>query len=63
MRGPFVGDSPNDAPMFAFFPDSIGVANLPAIQERCETLPAWITGAERGAGFVEAVDAILDAHW
>ncbi len=58
----FVGDSPNDAPMFAFFPDAIGVANLRALQERCETLPAWITGAERGAGFVEAVDAILDAH-
>ena len=24
----FVGDSPNDAPMFAFFPNAVGVANV-----------------------------------
>ncbi len=24
----FVGDSPNDAPMFSFFPNSVGVANV-----------------------------------
>ena len=24
----FAGDSPNDAPMFAYFPNAVGVANL-----------------------------------
>lgn len=57
----FVGDSPNDAPMFAFFPDAIGVANLRAFQDRCSALPRWITRAESAAGFIEAAEAILAA--
>ena len=27
----FVGDSPNDAPMFAYFPNAVGVANVRAV--------------------------------
>jgi HAD superfamily hydrolase (TIGR01484 family) len=55
----FVGDSPNDAPMFDYFPHSVGVANLNNLQDRCEALPQWITTGERGQGFVELVDALL----
>ena len=55
----FVGDSPNDAPMFAYFPQSVGVANVRAFLDRIATPPAWITRAEAGAGFVELVDALL----
>lgn len=58
----FIGDSPNDAPMFAFFPHAIGVANLQEWTARTERLPAYITAARSGAGFAEAVGCILAAH-
>jgi len=55
----FAGDSPNDAPMFAFFPNAIGVANVRRFLDRIPTPPAWITQAEAGAGFGEIADALL----
>ena len=55
----FVGDSPNDAPMFGFFPDAVGVANLREFADRCEALPRWITTAAQGEGFCELATAIL----
>jgi len=58
----FVGDSPNDAPMFAFFPNAVGVANLAAFAERCPSLPAWLTEAPAGAGFIEVAESILAAR-
>lgn len=58
----FIGDSPNDAPMFAFFPDAVGVANVRAFSDNMDTLPAWVTEAESGAGFVELTEAILSSR-
>lgn len=55
----FAGDSPNDAPMFAYFPNAVGVANVRAFADRIATLPAYVTEAEAGAGFVEMVDFLL----
>jgi HAD superfamily hydrolase (TIGR01484 family) len=55
----FVGDSPNDAPMFAYFPNAVGVANVRACIDRIATPPAYITTAEAGAGFVELADFLL----
>ena len=55
----FVGDSPNDAPLFAYFPNAVGVANVRAFADRLATLPAYVTTAESGAGFVELVDSLL----
>jgi HAD superfamily hydrolase (TIGR01484 family) len=57
----FVGDSPNDAPMFAFFPNAVGVANLRRFLDRIATAPAYITVHEAGRGFVEVADRLLDA--
>jgi hypothetical protein len=57
----FVGDSPNDAPMFGFFPNSCGVANVSDFSGRIEAEPAFVAGKRGGAGFVEIVDMIL-AH-
>jgi HAD superfamily hydrolase (TIGR01484 family) len=37
----FVGDSPNDAPMFGFFPHAIGVANVLNFRGRIENEPAF----------------------
>jgi HAD superfamily hydrolase (TIGR01484 family) len=55
----FVGDSPNDAPMFAFFPNAVGVANVRAFLDRIATRPAYVTTAEAGAGFAELADFLL----
>ena len=55
----FAGDSPNDAPMFRFFPKAVGVANLRDLLDQCDASPAWITAKARGAGFVELADRIL----
>jgi hydroxymethylpyrimidine pyrophosphatase-like HAD family hydrolase len=49
----YVGDSPNDEPMFAFFPLSVGVRNIERFVEDMEHLPAFITKARAGAGFLE----------
>jgi HAD superfamily hydrolase (TIGR01484 family) len=61
-RWTFAGDSPNDAPMFAFFPHAVGVANVREFAGRLEAEPAWVTTAESGAGFAELIDALLAAR-
>jgi HAD superfamily hydrolase (TIGR01484 family) len=58
----FIGDSPNDAPMFAHFPHAIGVANVRDFDGRLSQRPAYVTRARCGEGFREAVDAILAAR-
>ncbi|WP_027133582.1 HAD-IIB family hydrolase [Geminicoccus roseus] len=58
----YAGDSPNDAPMFGWFPNAVGVANVLRFQDRMTALPAYVTPSEGGAGFVELVDAILEAR-
>ena len=55
----FTGDSPNDSPMFAYFPHSVGVANVLHFKERMDCGPAWITEKEGGYGFAEMVDTLL----
>lgn len=55
----FAGDSPNDAPMFGFFSNAVGVANLKPFLKQCEDAPAWMTQAEGGAGFFELAEHIL----
>jgi HAD superfamily hydrolase (TIGR01484 family) len=57
----FVGDSPNDAPMFGFFENSIAVANFACFRDQVAEQPKWITHAAGGAGFAEVADAVLDA--
>ena len=58
----FAGDSPNDAPMFGFFPNAVGVANVRDFADRMASLPRWITGRRAGEGFVELADALLAAR-
>ncbi len=58
----FAGDSPNDAPMFAAFPNAVGVANLRDFKDRLPAAPAFVTEARSGAGFAELVDMLLAAR-
>ena len=58
----FVGDSPNDAPMFRFFETAVGVANLARFAEHMRDLPAYITRRPGGEGFAELAEALLVAR-
>ena len=58
----FVGDSPNDEPMFAYFPHSIGVANVGRFLDQIVNRPAYVTEASSGAGFAEFARLLLDAR-
>jgi HAD superfamily hydrolase (TIGR01484 family) len=58
-RWAYVGDSPNDEPMFAFFPTSVGVANVARFVDRMTHLPAWVTPGVGGHGFAELADHVL----
>ncbi len=58
-RATFVGDSPNDEPMFAHFPHAVGVANVKRFVARMEHLPQYVTGLEGGEGFAEFVGVLL----
>ena len=55
----FVGDSPNDAPMFEYFPYSIGVANVRGWLDRMTSTPAFVTHNCCGAGFAELANKLI----
>ncbi len=55
----FSGDSPNDAPMFGYFPLSVGVANVRPFLDQIAAPPKFITPSEGGAGFVELAELLL----
>jgi HAD superfamily hydrolase (TIGR01484 family) len=55
----YLGDSPNDAPMFAHFPISIGVANILPFAQLMPHLPAYVSVGEGGNGFAEFANILL----
>ncbi|MGZ5082766.1 MAG: HAD-IIB family hydrolase, partial [Usitatibacter sp.] len=55
----FVGDSPNDQPMFAYFPHAVGVANVLEMADLMRDFPAWITESAGAAGFAEVAEALI----
>jgi HAD superfamily hydrolase (TIGR01484 family) len=61
-RVAYLGDSPNDAPIFAAVPFSVGVANVRPFLAAMPAAPAYVTEREAGAGFVEFADAVLAAR-
>jgi HAD superfamily hydrolase (TIGR01484 family) len=59
-RWVYVGDSTNDQVMFAHFAHSIGVANIRRFEAQLSHPPRYITPAERGAGFAQVVQHLLN---
>ena len=57
----FAGDSPNDAPMFAFFEHSVGVANVVRYAGILEAEPKYVTQGFAGSGFAELARHLLGA--
>ncbi len=55
----YIGDSPNDEPMFSFFEHTVGVANLAEFRDGMRYLPQWITEQPGGHGFCELADLLV----
>jgi HAD superfamily hydrolase (TIGR01484 family) len=55
----FVGDSGNDAAAFAYFPSSVGVANVRDHLAKLPVAPRFVSEADRGLGFAEIVNTVL----
>jgi hydroxymethylpyrimidine pyrophosphatase-like HAD family hydrolase len=55
----FAGDSPNDAPMFGYFANSVGMANIARFAGHLAAEPKYVTLREAGAGFAELVRHLL----
>jgi HAD superfamily hydrolase (TIGR01484 family) len=58
----FCGDSPNDTPMFGYFPYACGVANVRDFEGRMAASPAFVSPSRGAAGFVEIANRILSAR-
>ncbi len=58
----YVGDSPNDAPMFGYFPNAVGVANVLDFMGRIAAEPAYVARRRGGDGFAEIADYLLAAR-
>jgi HAD superfamily hydrolase (TIGR01484 family) len=61
-RWVYVGDSTNDARMFGHFPHSVGVANVARFWAALSHHPRYVAQGERGVGFAEVANAVLEAR-
>ncbi len=59
----FIGDSPNDEPMFKFFKVTVGVNNIRKFLDQMEFKPAYITNERGGYGFREMTDYIVSERF
>ncbi len=57
----YIGDSPNDEPMFEYFPKSVGVSNLRQYLDRLKHPPQWLTKSASGAGFEEMAALLISS--
>lgn len=55
----FCGDSPNDEPMFAYFPISIGVENVMNFADDLKVTPAYLAEGEGSIGFTRIAGYLL----
>ena len=55
----YIGDSPNDAPMFKVFPLSVGVSSVKEYTDFMSDFPSYITNNDANQGFEELVNLIL----
>jgi HAD superfamily hydrolase (TIGR01484 family) len=61
-RVAYLGDSGNDAPAFAAFPQSFGVANVAAHVAKFSVPPRYVATQAMGLGFVEIVTRLVEAR-
>lgn len=58
----FAGDSPNDQPMFGYFPVSVGVANVRNFADELTAPPSFVTPSAGGRGFAELAELLIAAR-
>ncbi len=52
----FVGDSPNDEPMFGFFDQSFAVSNIKEFINELKQKPKYVSRSSGGTGFTEIIN-------
>jgi HAD superfamily hydrolase (TIGR01484 family) len=57
----FVGDSPNDEPMWEYFPQGFAVANIANFAKDLQHQPAFVASTRGGLGFQEIAGRIISA--
>ena len=55
----YIGDSPNDEPMFETFNHSVGVSNIAPFLDKMTSRPRWITEERGGLGFAELAKILI----
>lgn len=55
----FIGDSPNDEPMWGYFPNSVAVANILDFKDQVKNWPEYVTRKSGGEGFVEFAKILI----
>ena len=58
----FSGDSPNDEPMWEFFPNSFAVANVSEFLNMIKHPPQWVANSRGGGGFSEIASRLIAVH-
>tara|TARA_B100001146_G_scaffold179385_1_gene161135 strand:- start:12 stop:782 length:771 start_codon:yes stop_codon:yes gene_type:complete len=58
----YIGDSPNDSPMFGYFPLSVGVRSVLKYENLMANHPVYVTDGNGSQGFVELVDYIISTR-
>ncbi len=59
QKSAFIGDSPNDEPMFAFYNNSIAVANIADFWNQLKHKPRYVCEKEEGFGFCELAEELI----
>ncbi|MGC3874708.1 HAD-IIB family hydrolase [Halomonas sp. GXIMD04776] len=62
LRVLFIGDAPNDEPLFRDISLSVGVANIVPHLDKLTQGPRWLCEASHGEGFVEMAQGLLAAR-
>jgi HAD superfamily hydrolase (TIGR01484 family) len=58
----FSGDSPNDEPMFEYFPHSFAVANIIDFADQIKNRPTYVASQKGGQGFTEIAEQLQRTH-
>jgi HAD superfamily hydrolase (TIGR01484 family) len=58
----FIGDSPNDEPMFGFFTNSFAVANIQDFKDQLRHFPKFVSNQNSALGFVEFSERLIQLN-
>ena len=58
----YIGDSPNDSPMFECFESTVGVKSVMNYEGLIDTYPKYITKEDEGYGFVELIKFLISTR-